>query len=89
MHEAFGNRGLMPAQFRLLMAILAHIDVHGLPPSFRDLMRATGVRSPNVTAKSLAALKKKGMIDYEPRKARTIRPLFRFIPAECLAQLST
>ena len=52
-----------------------------LPPTIREIMDHLGFASPNGIHEHLKALKKKGLIDYEYGKARTITPRFKFIPA--------
>jgi repressor LexA len=45
----------------------------GVPPTVRELMDATGIRSPNGITCHLRALKKKGRIEMDAAKARNIR----------------
>ena len=52
-----------------------------LPPTVREIMDHLGFNSPNGIHQHLKALKKKGLINYEDGKARTITPRFKFIPA--------
>jgi SOS-response transcriptional repressor LexA len=53
----------------------------GVPPSFLDLQKATGI-SLNGVAYQIKMLAKLGLVAYEPGKRRTLRPTCMFIPAK-------
>ena len=49
-------------QRAVVRAILAHYRDHGVPPSYRDLMAALGIKSPNGVAAHVRALLAKGAL---------------------------
>ena len=51
----------------------------GQPPSVRELMDATGIRSTNAIQGHLWRLRKLGLIDFTPARARTVRPKCRWL----------
>lgn len=76
-----GNH-LTPLCWRVLDAILCL--TRNRCTTVREIILKLGYDSPNIITLPLAKLRKAGLIASEPRKARTIRPLVRYIPAEKL-----
>lgn len=56
-----------------ILALIRDGIVNGRCPTLRELMAATGIRSPNGIACHLRFLKKKGAITVDERSARGIR----------------
>lgn len=56
----------------LVEAIAQHADMHGYPPTIRDLMAWTGASSTSVVAYRLAACERAGLIRRVPERARAI-----------------
>lgn len=54
-------------QFAVLSAIVRHIRDHGQAPTVRELCAVLGISSPNGVVCHLAALARKGHIDWRPR----------------------
>jgi repressor LexA len=59
-------------QAEILALIEDHTAAHGYPPTFRDLMAATGIRSPNGIKTHLSSLERKGYIRRDKLAARGI-----------------
>ena len=57
--------------------LLATIDrltkQHGYAPTVRELEAALSAKSPNSIAQKLRLLKRKGWVEWQPHKARTLR----------------
>lgn len=51
-------------------------------PSIRELRKLCGIQQSTPCRIRGSALKRLGLIDHEPRKARTLHATVRFIPAE-------
>lgn len=60
----------------MLRIVAAHLEQHGYPPSFRELLDLTGLRSTNGIREILLALERKGLIRRVARSARTISLTF-------------
>lgn len=88
--------GLTKAQRRVLDFIEGELQASRPPPTQREISARFGFSSPRAAACHLEALKRKGFIEYEPTKARSLRvtsplarlrgrvmdiPLFGSIPA--------
>ena len=88
--------GLTKAQQRVLDFIQAEVHAARSVPTLREIARRFGYRSPRAAACHLEAIKRKGFLESEPRKARSLRitspltkrrgrimdiPLFGLIPA--------
>jgi repressor LexA len=54
---------LSPRQRAVLDFIITWVDQHGVPPSYREIGDALGIRSTNGVSEHLQALKRKGYID--------------------------
>lgn len=57
---------------RIVNAVLAFTATRGYPPSYRELMRAVGITSTGVLSHHLRALKRQGMVTWEPGCPRTL-----------------
>lgn len=75
MRSGFGI--IPPGQLRLLVLLCGFIDEHGCSPTMEELTRLNGSSSLNGTAQQLEAMWRKGLVEWEPIKARTLRPLVR------------
>jgi len=88
--------GLTKTQQRVLDFIQAEVHAARSVPTLREIARRFGYRSPRAAACHLEAIKRKGFLESEPRKARSLRltspltkrrgrimdiPLFGLIPA--------
>ena len=88
--------GLTKAQQRVLDFIQGEVHAARSVPTLREIARRFGYRSPRAAACHLEAIKRKGFLESEPRKARSLRitspltklrgrimdiPLFGLIPA--------
>lgn len=78
----FRERDTLPAppadnltdrQRAVLDVIKRHIAEAGIPPTFREIGDAVGIRSTNGVADHIYKLKAKGVIDFEAYASRTIR----------------
>ncbi len=72
---------LTPAQQQLYDYLVAYIGENQQSPSIRQMMQAMDLKSPAPVQARLALLRKKGCIDWEEGKARTVR-LLRKPPQE-------
>ena len=63
---------LFPRQKELLSEIRAFISERGIPPTFRELAAALGVKSPSGIRQQLRALERKGYLKLEPGAKRGI-----------------
>lgn len=61
-----------PRQLAVLRLIFDGRRQHGHPPTIRELGDALGVRSTNAVADHLRALRKKGLVFWQPTKGRTL-----------------
>ncbi len=68
-----GNH-LTPAQKRVLDALLSLINIHGYPPTTRELAETLGISAPSVH-EHLTRLETKGYIRHTRHKARSIEVL--------------
>ena len=66
---------LTEKQIELYNELKKYIDFYGFPPSIRELCKLMNVNSTGTIQSMLKRLKKKGYIDFMPRKSRTIRIL--------------
>lgn len=64
---------LTETQERLYLTIKKYIENYGYSPTVRELCKLNGVNSPATIHYGLKQLKKKGYIDYQYNKNRTIR----------------
>lgn len=64
---------LTDKQAAVLRVIEDHLREHEYPPTVREIAIRLGFRSTNGVACHLKALKRKGYLDAEPHKSRTIR----------------
>lgn len=67
-------------QREVLEAIEEYTAYHGCPPSLRDLMERFGFLSTQGVACHLDSLRKKGLVTWQPGKARTLRVVKKGIP---------
>ena len=68
-------QGLTKKQAELLRIIRKHIEEHGASPSLRELRDAVGNKAHGVVHKRLCALRDRGLITWEPHRARSIKLL--------------
>jgi len=66
------DRPLSEKQVELLEFIKQFIDEKGYSPGLREMMAAAGVSSPSPIQARLAALKRKGLVDWVPGGSRTV-----------------
>ena len=64
---------LTEIQERLYLTIKKYIEEYGYSPTVRELCKLNGVNSPATIHYGLKQLKKKGYIDYQYNRNRTIR----------------
>ncbi|MBF0311435.1 MAG: transcriptional repressor LexA [Magnetococcales bacterium] len=64
---------MTPAQERLLRYVLQHQEVHGKPPSYREMAEAMGWASVNSVARALEELERQGVIERVPGRNRSVR----------------
>lgn len=64
---------LTDTQLNLYIAIKKYIEEYGYSPTIRELCKLNGVNSPATIHYGLKQLKKKGYIDYQYNRNRTIR----------------
>ncbi|MCS6799798.1 MAG: transcriptional repressor LexA [Myxococcota bacterium] len=67
-------RGLTPRQRVVLEIIRHHVEVHGYPPTLREIGRQLGIRSTNAVNDHLRALERKGYLERDDMKSRALRP---------------
>lgn len=60
-------------QGEVLEFIKGHLDRHGYAPTIREICAAFEVTSTNAVSDILKALKRKGLVDWLPGQARTLR----------------
>lgn len=67
------DMNLTPKQMELYAAIDECLQKYHYSPTVRELCRMLGGKSTGTILPALRLLRKKGYIDYEDRKSRTIR----------------
>lgn len=66
----------LPARQRDVIRLIIELtDKHGYPPTLAELARALGLRNRMTVHQHVAALKKKGMVHWEPGLNRSLRVL--------------
>lgn len=68
-------------QRKVLTAISAYIQLHGYPPSVRDVGEAAGIASTSSVIHQLRQLEMKGRIRRDPTRSRAIQILAEAGPA--------
>ena len=71
--DEFGRVAPTKSQLRLLRLIDAFQATHGYAPTVRELEAKTKAKSPNAIAQKLKYLRRKGWVEWEPNRARTLR----------------
>jgi repressor LexA len=66
---------LTSRQESILTYIKDFIRDQGYSPSYREIGQAHNIRSPYAVQCHLKALQRKGWIQWEPLKSRTVRPV--------------
>lgn len=56
-----------------IIGSIKRLSVAGSPPSYRQVMRDIGVTNLGSFHGMLKVMKERGLIDFEPRRARTLR----------------
>lgn len=74
---------LTPRQLEVYRYIASFIGQYGYGPTFRELGKMLGITSPCGVQGHLLALQAKGVLDWEPRKSRTIHLLVSESPQPC------
>lgn len=64
---------LSKPQSKVLTAVITFIETNNYPPSARDLAANLGIASPSTIHGHLVRLRKKGYVDWEESKPRTLR----------------
>ena len=64
---------LTPKQLEVYTAIKGFISKYSYPPSIRELCKMCDCNSPATIFVHLKKMKRKGFIDFEEKKGRTIR----------------
>lgn len=62
------------AQLRVLKFVLRYCGEHGFAPSLREISEGVGIKGTITAAEHLAALQRKGLVNWERGKARAISP---------------
>jgi SOS-response transcriptional repressor LexA len=65
----------MKTSERIVEAIIDLTNEYGYPPTIREISQRVGLSSSSTTKSHIDRLKRKGIVDYEPTKPRTIRVL--------------
>lgn len=65
---------LTDRQKQVLDAIIEHIKTEGRPPTFRELGKQVGIRSPNGVTLHINALRRKGYLKPRTNSARMLQP---------------
>lgn len=73
MEIIYYDMNITPKQMELYAAIKEHIAIYKYSPTVRELCKALGGKSTGTVLPALRLLRKKGYIDYEDNKSRTIR----------------
>lgn len=68
----FAKDDLTPKQYEVLKQLLGFVLENNYPPSIQQLCQLCGVRSTSTIHFHLSALKKKGLIDWNPAEKRAI-----------------
>ena len=71
----YSIQGLSARQRLILEAIIGMSAANGYPPSLAELRHAVGLSSQNALRCHLMVLRRKGFVDWEDGRARTIRVL--------------
>lgn len=66
------SMSLTERQRDIIDAIQQNLEVHGFPPSFREIGEAVGLRSPSSVKHQLRALEEKGILRISANKGRAI-----------------
>src|ERR1700732_3889464 len=67
--------GLPPRQKDVVNHIISLTEEHGYPPTLAELASALGLRNRMTVHQHVAALKKKGLVHWEPGLNRSLRVL--------------
>ena len=59
----------------IISFIQAFLEEHGSPPTFREIMLSTGIKSTSHMQYKINALQDIGVLTYQPRKPRSIKLL--------------
>jgi repressor LexA len=73
MSTTIAEAKLTPRQLDILHWILSFTDIHGYPPTFRQVGCHYGWRSPNAMVTHLKSLERKGVVTRVAGQARTLR----------------
>ncbi|MFU0558332.1 transcriptional repressor LexA [Gardnerella vaginalis] len=76
---AHNNESLTDRQRKIMDAIQQCLEEHGFPPSFREIGKAVGLRSPSSVKHQLRALEMKGLIRISANKGRAIEVIGDFL----------
>lgn len=71
------GKTIPPGQLRMLALLCGYIDETGMSPTMGELTRLNCASSRNGTFRQLRAMREKGLVSFESRKGRTLRPLVR------------
>ena len=63
---------LTDRQREVLNCIREYFDRHQYAPTVREIGRRLGINSPNGVRGHLLALRRKGLLDWQPKEARTL-----------------
>lgn len=58
---------------QIVAAIESLTERFGFAPTTRELMVEVGLDSPSTISRRLSVLKRRGVVDFEPRSPRTLR----------------
>lgn len=67
------NAPLTERQSEILLHLVAYSDMHGYPPTIREIGNHFGISSPNGVVSHLKALRDKGAIDWRKGQSRTLK----------------
>lgn len=82
---------LTPREREALQFVRSYIERHGRPPAYSQIAEALGIASKSGAHRLVHSLAKRGAIQFDPRRPRTIEPTDAFLtPAQerCLADIS-
>ena len=69
------NKPLPTRQREVLSLIVSFTEEHGYPPTLADLAGCLGLKNRMTVHQHVAALKKKGLVHWEPKLNRSLRVL--------------
>ncbi|MBT2718314.1 hypothetical protein [Bacillus sp. ISL-57] len=72
-YEKSQKERIQDLEDKVFLEVKKYIKKHGYSPSVRDLKRLASIPSTSTTLQYMKRLRDKGLIDWEPNKARSLK----------------